>query len=223
MQGAANPKPIRASLLSSCYAEQTMNDAAAKTVDFYWDIGSTNTYFALHLIKPIVARHGARLVMHPFNLGYVFRHHNYRLMEEPPAKLRNRGRDLVRWAERHDLAFRMPDVFPIKTSRALRGALAMRVWNKEMDYIDALFQRYWEQNDAGVADYPVLRELAVSLGVDADAFEARAESEPIRSALIDTTNRALEIGVFGAPSFLIDGELYWGKDRMEFVEDALRT
>jgi 2-hydroxychromene-2-carboxylate isomerase len=91
-----------------------------------------------------------------------------------------------------------------------------------MDYIDALFARYWEQNDAGVADYPVLREIASSLGVDADAFEAQAESEPIKSELIDSTNNALDMGVFGAPSFLIDGELYWGKDRMEFVEDALR-
>ncbi len=199
-----------------------MNVATDKTVDFYWDIGSTNTYFALHLIKPIVARQRAQLVMHPFNLGYVFRHHNYTLMEEPPAKLRNRGRDLARWAERYDLAFRMPDQFPIKTSRALRGALVMRTWDKEMDYIDALFARYWEQNDAGVADYPVLREIASSLGVDADAFEAQAESEPIKSALIDSTNNALDMGVFGAPSFLIDGELYWGKDRMEFVEDALR-
>ncbi len=199
-----------------------MNVATDKTVDFYWDIGSTNTYFALHLIKPIVARHRAQLVMHPFNLGYVFRHHNYTLMEEPHAKLRNRGRDLARWAERYDLAFRMPDEFPIKTSRALRGSLAMRTWDKEMDYIDALFARYWEQNDAGVADYPVLREIASSLGVDADAFEAQAESEPIKSELIDSTNNALDMGVFGAPSFLIDGELYWGKDRMEFVEDALR-
>ena len=75
----------------------------------------------LHLIRPLVEKHGAELVMHPFNLGYVFRHHNYVLMEEPRAKLSNRGRDLRRWAERYDLPFRMPDQFPIKTSGALQA------------------------------------------------------------------------------------------------------
>jgi 2-hydroxychromene-2-carboxylate isomerase len=65
-------------------------------IDFYWDIGSTNTYFALHLIRPIAARHGATIRYQPFNLGYVFRHHNYQLMEEPRAKLSNRRRDLNR-------------------------------------------------------------------------------------------------------------------------------
>jgi 2-hydroxychromene-2-carboxylate isomerase len=159
--------------------------------------------------------------MHPLNLGYVFRHHGYTLMEEPAAKLKNRRRDLSRWAGRYNLAFRMPDVFPIKTSRALRGALAMREWGKEMEYIDALFARYWEHNDASVADYPALCEIAMGLGVDGEAFEAKAESKAIKSALIDATNDALESGVFGAPSFLIDGELYWGKDRMEFVDAAL--
>ena len=94
-----------------------------KNIDFYWDIGSTNTYFAFHLIKPIAAETGASISYIPFNLGYVFRHHNYALSDEPRAKLANRGRDLQRWAEKHELPFRVPDKFPIKTSRILRGAL----------------------------------------------------------------------------------------------------
>ncbi|MDP6705307.1 MAG: 2-hydroxychromene-2-carboxylate isomerase [Alphaproteobacteria bacterium] len=194
---------------------------AEKVIDFYWDIGSTNTYFALHLIRPIAARHGARLVLHPFNLGYVFRHHNYALTQEPRAKIRNRIRDLERWTERYRLPFRMPDTFPIKTSRALRGAIAMRKWEKETAYIDEIFRRYWEQNDAAIADYAGLREVVAALGVDAAAFEAEAESEPVRQALIDSTQAGLARGVFGAPSFIVKGELYWGKDRMDFIEDAL--
>ncbi len=192
-----------------------------KQIDFYWDIGSTNTYFALHLIRPIVARHGARLIMHPFNLGYVFRHHDYALAKEPAAKYRNRVRDLERWAVRCELPFRLPDEFPIKTSRALRGAIAMRRWDKEMPYIEAIFARYWEANDAGIADYRGLRPVASGLGVDADAFEAEAESEASRQALIDSTDAALALGVFGAPTFVVDEEIYWGKDRMDFIDDAL--
>ena len=67
-------------------------------LELYWDIGSTNTYFALKLIGPVLARTGATLVLHPFNLGPIFRRNNYVVLEEPPAKLANRKRDLARWA-----------------------------------------------------------------------------------------------------------------------------
>jgi len=192
-----------------------------KTVEMYWEIGSTNTYFALKLIEPILARTGARLVLHPFNLGYVFRTHNYVLMDEPAAKLENRYRDLARWAEKYDLPFRMPGVFPIKTSRALRAAIAMRKWDLEKPFVAAIFAAYWEQNDASIAEYAGLRPLAEKLGVNGDEFEAHSERDEVRQALIDSTNRGLERGVFGVPSMFVGDELFWGKDRMEFVEDAL--
>jgi 2-hydroxychromene-2-carboxylate isomerase len=192
-----------------------------KQIEFYWEIGSTNSYFAWKLIRPIVERHGATMVLHPVNLGFVFRYHNYVLMDEPKAKISNRIRDLQRWAARYDLPFRMPDQFPIKTSRALRASLAMRRWDLEEAFIDALMTAYWEQNDATIADYAGLRAVAAKLGVDPDALETWSESKDIRQLLIDSTNDALERGVFGVPSFIVDGEMYWGKDRMEFIEDAL--
>ena len=94
-----------------------------KSVEFFWDIGSTNTYFAFHLLRPLAAKYGATIRYVPFNLGYVFRHHNYALTQEPAAKMKNRKVDLMRWAKRYDLAFQVPKEFPIKTSRVLRGAL----------------------------------------------------------------------------------------------------
>ncbi|MCZ6640021.1 MAG: 2-hydroxychromene-2-carboxylate isomerase [Gammaproteobacteria bacterium] len=192
-----------------------------RIIDFYWDIGSTNTYFALHLIRPVAKRHNARLVLHPFNLGYVFRHHQYVLSEEPASKLRNRRRDLERWAEKYRLPFRMPERFPIKTSHALRGAIAMRDWDLEMAYVDLIFRCYWERNDASVAEPEGLARIVEELGVEAAQFLERIDSATVREALISSTNSGLEKGVFGAPSFVIDGELFWGKDRMEFIEDAL--
>lgn len=191
------------------------------SVDFYWDAGSTNTYFALKLIEPVLQRTGAQLILQPFNLGHVFRQHQYVLMDEPPAKISNRIRDLNRWARKHDLPFRMPDTFPIKTSRALRGSIAMRHWNLERAYVDAVMAAYWERNEASIADYVGLRRIAVSLGVDPDAFEARSESASVRQALIDSTNAGLSRGVFGVPMIAVGDELFWGKDRMAFVEDEL--
>jgi 2-hydroxychromene-2-carboxylate isomerase len=192
-----------------------------KQVELYWDAGSTNTYFAYKLLKPILQRTNAELVLHPFNLGYVFRANNYVLMEEPPAKLANRKRDLMRWAEKYNLPFRLPDRFPIKTSRVLRGALAMRRWNREAAYTEAVLDAYWERNDASIEDFTGLRPIVRELGVDPAEFEELSESDPIRQQLMYSTNRGLDRGVFGVPSIFVGEELFWGKDRMDFVEAEL--
>ena len=193
----------------------------AKTIEFYWDLGSTNSYFALHLIKPIAARHGAPIVPHPFNLSYACRHYNYVLMDEPKAKITNRIIDLHRWARRHQLPFRMPTKFPIKTSPALRGALAMRRFGKEQDYLEAIFAAYWEHDDASVAELEGLRPVASALGVDPDRFVALADSAEIRQELIAETDGGLVRGVFGAPTFVVGKEIFWGKDRMDFIDEEL--
>jgi 2-hydroxychromene-2-carboxylate isomerase len=190
-------------------------------IEFFWDPGSTNTYFAWHLLKPIAQRYNAEVVLQPFNLGYVFRHHNYVLMEEPSAKIRNRKRDLDRWAEKYKLPFRMPGEFPIKTSRILRGALAVRKWGLETEFIDEVFKSYWERGDASVATDEGLEKVASTLEIDPEEFLALLSSDEIGEALRQKTREALDRGVFGAPAFIIEDELYWGKDRMEFVEDHL--
>jgi len=193
----------------------------AKTIEFYWDLGSTNSYFALHLIKPVAARHGAHVVPRPFNLGYVFRRHNYVLMDEAKAKIANRITDLHRWGKRHRLPFRMPTRFPIKTSPALRGALAMRRFGKEWAFMEAIFAAYWERDDASVAELKGLRPVVEALGVDSDRFAALCESDEIRQELIAETDGGLARGVFGAPTFVVGNEIFWGKDRMEFIDEAL--
>ncbi len=196
-----------------------MNDLSVR---FYWDIGSTNTYFAFHLLRPIAHRYGARIEYVPLNLGYVFRKHNYALTDEPAAKMRNRLVDLMRWAKKYNLPFRMPDEFPIKTSRVLRGSLVMREYGFEDSYMEDVFSRYWEKNDASIATYEGLASTVAELGVDPKIFEEKAESEEVCQQIIDLTDQALADGVFGAPVTAVEGELYWGKDRLEFVEDHLQ-
>ena len=193
------------------------------TLDFYWDIGSTNSYFAFKLIQPIVKRYDAQINWHPFNLGFVLRSNNYVLMDEPKAKMRNRLADLNRWATFHNLSFRMPDNFPIKTSRALRAAIASRQWGLEFEFMARMFSAYWEQNIGTIGEYATLNAIAGKLGIDPDQFETACESPEVKQALIDSTNQALERGVFGAPSIYLRDELYWGKDRMEFIDAQLAS
>ena len=89
--------------------------------------------------------------------------------------------------------------------------------------MQAIMRRYWEDNDAAIQDYAGLAGCVAALGVDPQRFEELAESEEIRSLLVDSNNAALAQGVFGAPTVIVDGEIYWGKDRFEFIEDHLRT
>ncbi|WIM09927.1 2-hydroxychromene-2-carboxylate isomerase [Enhydrobacter sp.] len=195
----------------------------SKTIEFHWDLGSTNSYFALHLIKPVARKHGATVVPHPFNLGYVFRKQNYVLMEEPKAKLRNRRIDLMRWARRHGLPFRMPTKFPMKTSAALRGALAMRRFGREWEFMEEIFSAYWERDDASVGEIAGLRPVAAKLGVDPERFVALLDGAEIRGELASETDKALQRGVFGAPTFFVGEEMFWGKDRMDFIDEELAS
>ena len=194
-----------------------------KVIEFYWDLGSTNSYFGLHLIKPVAKKHDATVLPHPFNLGYVFRKRSYVLMEEPKVKLRARKTDLMRWAKRYNLPFSMPTRFPMKTSPALRGALAMRRFGREWEFMERIFAAYWEKNDGSVGEVPGLRSIVAELGVDQAEFEKLVESDEIRNELIAETDRGLERGVFGVPTFFVGDEMFWGKDRMEFVDDELTT
>lgn len=195
---------------------------STKKVEFYWDVGSTNTYFAIKLIKPILERNNAELVLHPFNLGYFFKSQNYELMKESKAKLRNRKQDLVRWAAKYNLPFSIPRQFPIKSSRVLRGSLVMRRYGLEMQFVEKILDRYWEQGDASIAEYEGIRSTVIELGVDPNQFEALCESNEISEELAISTNEGIVRDVFGVPMIIVNDQLFWGKDRMEFVEDELR-
>lgn len=194
---------------------------AKKQIEMYWDIGSTNTYFALKLIKPILARQDAELVLHPYNLGHVFKSNDYELMKEPKSKLRYRKRDLMRWAEKYGLPFQIPRQFPIKSSRVLRGSLAMRRKDLELAFVEQVFDAYWERGDASIVEYSGLRPIASALGVDPDWFEELSASEEIGKELAASTDAAIERGVFGVPMMFVGQEMFWGKDRLDFMEEEL--
>jgi len=97
----------------------------------------------------------------------------------------------------------------------------MRQWGQETAFIEAIFAAYWEENIGNIGESTVLASIAGELGVDPGEFEAACESQTVRDGLIESTDSALARGVFGAPSIMIDDTLYWGKDRMEFVEAQL--
>jgi 2-hydroxychromene-2-carboxylate isomerase len=98
----------------------------------------------------------------------------------------------------------------------------MRRFGKEWQFMERIFAAYWERDDAAVAEPAGLRSVAAELGVDPDQFGMVADSEEIRQELISETDGGLARGIFGAPTFVVGDEIFWGKDRMDFIDDELK-
>ena len=201
-----------------------------KTVDFYFDYSSTNSYFAAFMLPAICRKHDATVNWLPIHLAAMFRGTGFDVMAMTRRKARYLWRDHQRYAEFTGLPFRKPSRFPIKTAAALRATLMIPglagdspdnyTASKMGDFAQAVMRAYWER-DVDISDVAVLGSLAESIGIARDRLIAAAESDEARARLASVTQDAIARGVFGAPMFSLDGEMLWGKDRLDFVERLL--
>jgi 2-hydroxychromene-2-carboxylate isomerase len=193
-----------------------------RQVDFYYDFSSTNSYFAVFMLPEIAARTGAGIRWLPIHSAALFRGTGFDVMAMTPRKARYLWRDHARYAELTGLPFRKPTRFPIKTALALRCVLAARRLGAQagegqtavQSFSQAVFRAYWER-DEDIADAAVLRALAPTR---ADQMLRLADSAEVRDELRAITAEAAQRGVFGVPAFFVEGEMFWGKDRLDFVE-----
>jgi 2-hydroxychromene-2-carboxylate isomerase len=198
-----------------------------QTVDFYYDFSSTNSYFAAFMLPEICARSGAAMRWLPLHSAALFRGTGFDVMTMAPRKARYLWRDHARYAETTGLPFRRPSRFPIKTALALRCVLAVDPPGADdesrarLGLSQALFRSYWER-DENIADPEVLANLLRGMQLDPSSIIERANSPEIREALREVTSYAAERGVFGVPTFFVDAEMFWGKDRLDFVERRLQ-
>jgi 2-hydroxychromene-2-carboxylate isomerase len=124
---------------------------------------------------------------------------------------------MMRWAAYWSVPFKFPASFPVSSLKAMRTYLALPE-ERQGEFRARTFRAYWSE-DRNIADDAVLREL---VGEGADAVLARTQDPAVKKALVDATQRAVEAGVFGAPTWVVDGkELFWGQDRIPLVERAL--
>jgi 2-hydroxychromene-2-carboxylate isomerase len=199
-----------------------------KTVDFYFDYSSTNSYFAAFLLPQLCERQGAMVRWLPVHFAALFRGTGFEVMAMTPRKARYLWRDHQRYAEFTGLPFRKPSRFPIKTAAALRATLAIPAIvtpaNPDDYTIDAmgkfaqaLMRAYWER-DEDISQAPVIGALAEQCGIDGTGLLAAADSASGRERLALETDGAVRRGVFGAPIFFVGQEMFWGKDRLDFVE-----
>ena len=198
-----------------------------QTVDFYYDFSSTNSYFAAFMLPEICMRSGAAMRWFPLHSAALFRGTGFDVMTMATRKARYLWRDHARYADATGLPFRRPSRFPIKTALALRCVLAADgpgaddEGRARIDLSQTLFRSYWER-DENIADPEVLANLISGMQLDPSSVFERANSPEIREALREVTGRAAERGAFGVPTFFVGEDMFWGKDRLNFVERRLK-
>jgi 2-hydroxychromene-2-carboxylate isomerase len=187
----------------------------SRTLEFWYEFASTYSYLSAMRIEKVAAAAKIEVAWRPFLLGPIFRAQGWN--DSPfnvyPAKGRYMWRDLERLATGYQLAFRKPSAFPRNGLSAARIALVAEQDGWCPDWTRAVYAAEFGQ-DRDIADGAVLTGLLETLGQDPGAVLARAESPDNKAALRAQTERAQALGIFGAPSFVVDGELYWGNDRL---------
>lgn len=192
-----------------------------KTLDFLFDFGSPASYLAYKRLPALAARTGAKIVYQPMLLGGVFKATGNASPASIPAKGRWTGIDFRRWAKRYGTEFTFNPHFPINTMQLMRGATGLIDDMRFMTYCDMVFDAMWRE-PKNLGDPNELIPVVRRAGLAPEDFRALTEREDVKERLRATTEAAVARGVFGAPTFFVGEEMFFGQDRMDFVEEALK-
>jgi 2-hydroxychromene-2-carboxylate isomerase len=194
----------------------------AKTFEFWFDLGSPASYLAWQRLPKFLARTGASVACKPMLLGGVFKAQGNASPVTIPAKGKWLMGDLQRYARRDGVPLSLPSGFPINTLALMRGAigLQMRQPGRFAAYVDAFYDAIFGQA-RDLRDENAVAEVLTGAGFDPTEIMALASDTEVKQALIRNTEEAVARGVFGAPTFFVGGEMFWGQDRMDFVAEAL--
>lgn len=195
-------------------------------VEFYYDLVSPYSYLAFGEVSRICREHGAELTLRPMLLGAVHKSVGLQAPIATEAKARYQAKDVRRWAEHYGRPMRFPDPFPFRTLKTMRAAMFFGVGGELEAFTREAFTLYWEEGgapkgrDEADEDGPV-SEVARRMGADPEEVLRGASDPRAKEALRAATAEAVERGVFGAPAFFVGGEMFFGNDRLHFVEGAL--
>lgn len=192
----------------------------AKTVEFFFDFGSPTSFVAHRRLPAITAAAGAELRYRPMLLGGVMKATGNSPPFAVPAKGAYTGRDLARYAKKHAIPLAMNPHFPINTLSLMRAAASLEGSGTFAAFVEAMFNAMWlkprNMGDAG--------EVVAALneaGLDGAGIVAGAESQEAKDRLKATTEEAVSRGVFGAPTFFVGDEMFFGQDRIDWIADIL--
>jgi 2-hydroxychromene-2-carboxylate isomerase len=195
-------------------------------VEFHFDFGSPNAYLAHRVIPAIEARTRAKFRYVPVLLGGVFKATGNRSPAEAFAGIQNKPAyerlETERFLRRHRIEdFARNPYFPVNTLQMMRGAVAAEIDGELERYVNAMFHHMWEAPKK--MDEPeVLRDALTASGLDAAAMMARMQDPAVKAKLIANTEMSVARGAFGSPTFFVGDAMYFGKDRLRDVEEAIQ-
>lgn len=187
-------------------------------IDFWYSIGSTYSYLTVMRLPEVERAAGVKVRWRPFDVRHVMVEQNNIPFKDKPVKTAYMWRDLERRAGRYGLAPRVPAPYPLPglvLANQIATLGAEEGWVAE--YTRATYRRWFESGEPA-GEEPNISESLKEIGCDPSQVLAAAQSERIKGALVSATHEAMELGVFGSPTFVVDGEVFWGDDRLE---DAL--
>jgi 2-hydroxychromene-2-carboxylate isomerase len=191
----------------------------AASFDFFYDLGSPYSYLASTQLRGISERTGARPRLYPITLGGVRKATGHQI---PPAQqLAYMAQDTARWAQRYGVPLQIPKAFPISTILPLRTAVAASRGGDGERAMKALFHAYWGEGD-DISDPAVVERVLRDAELEGKRLVAMAAEQGVKDELRKNTDLALARGVFGVPTIFVGERSFWGNDRLEFVESALR-
>ncbi len=194
-------------------------------IEFWFDFSSPYSYLASEKIEEIAARHGRTVVFKPTLLGAVFKTTGGApLTELAPAKAKYFAHDFARSARFAGVPYRHPSVFPIPTVSAARALLWLQARDEAMAarFFHAAFRAYFAQ-DRNLTEPTVLDALATEVGADPVQITRGIQELAVKDKLKALVDESIARGMFGAPTIFIDGEMFWGHDRLPQVERWLET
>lgn len=194
----------------------------SRTVDFYFDLVSPWSYLAHTQIDALAARHKATVNFIPALLGGIFKQTGNHAPIEVPAKGGYMLKELMRFAQLYDVPFKMNAKFPMNTVALMRGALVAQREGILDAYRQRLYRAVWAEN-VDVTNMEIVADLLAEIGADVDLFMAGVQEPAIKQKLFDNTAEAVARGAFGMPTFFVGEEMFFGQDRLQFVEMALEA
>ena len=195
------------------------------TVQFLFDFGSPNAYLCHKVIPEIEARTGVRFEYVPVLLGGLFKLANNRSPMEAfagiPNKLAYDKLEMKRFISKHKLdLFRFNPHFPVNTLTIMRGAVAAKQLGMFEPYVNAIYAGMWEEG-LNLSDPTVIHATLAKHSIHAEPLLQAIQSAEVKSALLDNTQKAFDRGAFGSPTFFVGQEIFFGKDRLRDVEEAI--
>lgn len=196
-----------------------------KVVDYYFAPPSPWSWLGHDRLVAIAARHGAQIDIKPCDMGKVFSvSGGLPLAKRPPQRQAYRLVELKRWSTFLNMPINLhPKFFPVTGDPASRLIIAAKLAHgndRALALAGAIMRGVWAE-DKNIADADTLRAMTILCGLDGDALMRSAETASVQAEYDRYTEEAIAANVFGAPWYIVDGEGFWGQDRLDFVDRAL--